>query len=89
MMDDTKAIIAGPRAGTMLAGTAHGVFLSSDEGSTWAPFNIPLARSTSALALSGSVLHAGTDVGLFDLTTLRLNAVPRALPAPIRVAPAR
>ena len=85
MMDPTHAILPGFRPNTMLAGTAHGIFVSSDKGSTWSELGVPLPFSVSALALGDNVLHAGTDLGAYELTTISVNTVKEARPAPIRV----
>jgi photosystem II stability/assembly factor-like uncharacterized protein len=47
---------------TLYASTNGGVFRSEDEGQTWFPANTGLP-STGALAVSGTVLYAGTSGG--------------------------
>ena len=85
MMDVTSAIIPGSRPGTMLAGTAHGIFVSSDKGSTWTELGEPLPLPVSSLALGGNELHAGTDLGAYELTTISVGVMKEVRPAPIRV----
>jgi hypothetical protein len=84
MMDETHSILPGFRPGTMLAGTAHGIFVSTDKGSTWSELGVPLPLPISALALGGSVLHAGTGLGAYELTTISISTVKEVRPTPIR-----
>jgi photosystem II stability/assembly factor-like uncharacterized protein len=57
---------------TVYAGTDQGVFRSTDGGASWTPHNAGLGtRSVSSLVVSpsGSCLHAGTEIGVFDFAT--------------------
>src|SRR5262249_40639412 len=68
---DASALAIDPfNANTLYAGTYNnGVFRSTDGGATWSEFNNGLTRiriSPLAFDSSGTSLHAGTDVGVFD-----------------------
>ena len=54
---------------TVYAATWGGVFRSADSGSTWHPFSSGLGYRPTSLTIdsTGSVLHAGTLIGVFDI----------------------
>lgn len=65
-----SGIVADPAVlGTLYAGTPNGIFRSRNAGATWAPFASRLGLSVNSLTMSGdgSFLHAGTNLGAFDL----------------------
>jgi ligand-binding sensor domain-containing protein len=53
----------------LFAGTFHGVFVSTNDGTNWAAFNAGLTSTEVwSLAVDGSTLFAGTDGGVFRST---------------------
>jgi photosystem II stability/assembly factor-like uncharacterized protein len=57
------------RPSTVYAATAGGVFRSADRGSTWHSFGSGIGYKPTSLTIdaTGTVLHAGTLVGVFDI----------------------
>lgn len=53
-----------PFKGGLLAGTEYGVYFSADGGTTWRELGLRGKRIT-ALAVSGNVIYAGTDSGVY------------------------
>jgi len=50
----------------LFAGTDGGIFLSTDNGTSWTAVNTGLTNTTvHALAVSGANLYAGTEGGVF------------------------
>jgi hypothetical protein len=76
-----SAIVADPRrAGTVWVGTAENIFVSVDFGVTWSTATPALDVGIVSLSLAGSDLYAGTAVGVYELTTILVNAVPSGPP---------
>lgn len=63
-------VIDPTNSDTLFAAYADGVFTSTDGGNTWSEFSYGLPDNLEILALSinpsGTSLHAGTNVGVFD-----------------------
>src|SRR5437660_1367245 len=72
----------------VIYGGGDGIFKSTDGGASWETLNEGLtSRSISALAIdrSGRFLHAGTQVGVFDIQ-LSATATPTPTPTPTPTA---
>lgn len=78
---DVRALAINSTA--LFAGTAGGIYKSSDGGSTWTPFNDAGLTSNDirALLISGSYIFAGTSDGIFRSPTASAGWGDHALSA--------
>jgi hypothetical protein len=61
-------------AGNIFAGSDNGIFLSTNNGSSWASVNSGLVNlNSTALLISGGTIFAGSDSGVFLSTNNGTN----------------
>jgi hypothetical protein len=87
-LTDTSIVALALHGTTILAGTdSGGVFVSTNNGGSWSPFNDGLPRlSMSSLAISDTYIYAGVVGGLWRRP---LSETATSVPGPASVVPGR